>query len=231
MARKNKLFHKSFRFETVFFDWDGCLADSLEVWVQVIEAGLRERGITSVSRADIVSHTIVKFENAKKLGITDIYEFGTAVNRVFAERISEVTLAPYAKEVLRMLKTYGVTTILITTSGRTAIDRCLQKFSLQDCFDHTITYEDVTHHKPHPEGIYQGLTATGSDPSRTIIVGDTRNDILAGKRAGIATCVYFPPPHETVYDKDHLLALGADYYIRDLREVLQIVERPAAGFR
>ncbi|MCX7996876.1 MAG: HAD-IA family hydrolase [Patescibacteria group bacterium] len=223
MDRKNTPPPPTSPFNTVFFDWDGCLADSLEVWIRVIQEGLEEYGITGIPRKDVIRYTMVKFDNVDKLGIENPREFGTAINRKFAERIEEITLSPFARETLEELRMQGKKIVLITTSGRLAINRCIETFSLQNYFDATITYDDVERHKPDPEGILKGLTATSSLPENAIIVGDTRNDILAGKAAGIRTVMYFPESHEDIYEKDHLLALNADYYLRNLRELLRIV--------
>lgn len=215
--------HKKSLFNTVFFDWDGCLANTTNTWKDVVIEGLKMRNITGFTEEEVIKHTIIKFENVSKFGITDPKEFGEFLHELMLQRMETVTLNDFARELLHVCKKQGLNTILITTSGRRAIDFALQQLNIADLFTHTITFDDVTHQKPDPEGIYKGLELVQAKPTNALIVGDTRNDILAGKAAGITTVLYYPLHHEEFYDKDHLLALNADYYIRDLREILPLL--------
>lgn len=42
--------------------------------------------------------------------------------------------------------------------------------------------------KPDPEGLLHLMRSRGVSPAETLMVGDSRNDVLAGKRAGAGTC-------------------------------------------
>ncbi len=42
--------------------------------------------------------------------------------------------------------------------------------------------------KPHPEGLLRIMAARGSPARETLMVGDSVNDVLAGKAAGVLTC-------------------------------------------
>jgi phosphoglycolate phosphatase len=42
--------------------------------------------------------------------------------------------------------------------------------------------------KPEPEGLLHIMERLGVSPGETLMVGDSANDVLAGRRAGVATC-------------------------------------------
>ena len=48
-------------------------------------------------------------------------------------------------------------------------------------------YDDVEHPKPHPEPVFKAMELSGAEPKDCLFVGDAPHDILAGRRAGVAT--------------------------------------------
>jgi pyrophosphatase PpaX len=207
-------------YDQVIFDMDGVLIDSIEIWIQIGLDGLKEHNITATREQMIKG--IVKFTSLEKLGVPDLLAFGERINTLFCERVLETKLQKNILPVLKSLKQEGKNLSVLTTSGRVAVDSILSHLEIKKYFDTVITFDDVVHHKPDPEGVHAILKKSGISADRTLIVGDTRNDILAGKAAGISTVMYYPEIHEEIYDRDHLLALNADYYIRDLLSVLSI---------
>jgi len=69
--------------------------------------------------------------------------------------------------------------------------------------------EDVTRLKPDPEMIQTIMRITGSPPEATLIIGDTDNDLQAGKNAHITTCAatygYFPRARLEAQNPDFLI--------------------------
>lgn len=200
---------------------DGVLIDSIELWIEIGYQGLKEQNIEA-TREQIIKG-IVKFTTLEKLGVPDIRVFGERINTLFCERVLETRLQKNILPVLKQLSGSKKRLSVLTTSGRAAVDGILKNLKIYDYFDTTITFDDVMNHKPDPEGVFTILKKHNVKPENAIIIGDTRNDIVAGKSAAISTVMYYPDIHEQIYDKDHLLALNADYYIRDLNELLPII--------
>lgn len=213
---------KNFPITTILFDMDGTLIDSTDVWVDVGTYCLSELSI-DVPREQMVKG-IVKFETLKSIGVKDLLGFGKRLNEVFCERITEIKLNKNAEKLIRTVQNRNIRIALVTTAGNAAVTGILKNLNIQKYFETVVTYEDVTHHKPSPEAPLKAMKMLDADPASTMIVGDTRNDILAGKAAGIRTVLYYPAKHMEVYDKDHLLGLNADYYIKDLLEVAEIIQ-------
>ena len=56
-------------------------------------------------------------------------------------------------------------------------------------FPHIVGFEDVTHHKPHPEGLERLMARMGATPSRTLVVGDSWSDVEVAKNGGCWSCL------------------------------------------
>lgn len=200
---------------------DGVLIESIDLWIDVGLQGLKEQNIEATR--DQMIRGIVKFDSLAKLGVPDLRGFGERINELFCERILDTTLQKNILPVLESLTKAEKRLSVVTTSGRMAVDGILTNLGIIGYFDTIITFEDVQNHKPNPEGLEKILKKNKTPPAEAIIIGDTRNDILAGQAAGIATVMYYPDIHEQIYDRDHLLALNADYYIKDLLDLLTIL--------
>ena len=79
--------------------------------------------------------------------------------------------------------------------------------------------EDVEYVKPDPEGVLKALGLMQGKTNEALMVGDNEKDIVAGKRAGVDTGIYFPSRYEEYYTRDKQLGLGANYIIQDFGEM------------
>ncbi len=76
---------------------------------------------------------------------------------------------------------------LMTGKGRLPAEISLRALGWQNCFDCVITGDDVTHQKPHPEGVLLVAQALGIVPQQCLYVGDAAFDIEAGREAQMWT--------------------------------------------
>lgn len=212
---------KAQKYKTVIFDMDGVLINSIELWINVGLAGLKEINITA-KREDMIKG-VVKFDTVKKLGVKDLSAYGKRINDMFVEKVMDVETQQHIIDLLEKCKEMDIRMGVVTTSGKKAVTGILKNLKLDKYFDVVVTHEDVELHKPDPEGVYKAMKALKANPETTLMIGDTRNDVLAAKSAGITSVLYYPECHSQIYDRDHLLALSADYYICDLLDALAIV--------
>jgi len=98
---------------------------------------------------------------------------------------------------------------IITNTPRDCAKQILKKFDIETCFSHLITSDDVRKAKPDPEIIFKACERLDVSPETVLLVGDTENDVKAGKAAGC-----------TVVGID----IDADYTIKKLSELTEIVE-------
>jgi len=94
-----------------------------------------------------------------------------------------VTLYTAEKEALEELKELGCRMAVITTKKGDIAHYGLSIFDMEDYFEFMISGEDVTRHKPDPEGIVKALEKMGTKDA--LYVGDNVSDIKAAQAAGI----------------------------------------------
>lgn len=78
-----------------------------------------------------------------------------------------------------------------------------------------IAYEDVSQHKPHPEGIFTIMKLLKlTNKSRVLMIGDTSSDILAAHRAGVKSML-FTRGHKESYSHKNKKSVNDQYICRN----------------
>ena len=80
-----------------------------------------------------------------------------------------------------------------------------------------VTIEDVSSHKPNPEGMVLAMKRLHALPNQTVMLGDQAVDMQAAKRAGVVQRIGITHGFN---DKQSLIAGGATDTITSLREML-----------
>lgn len=93
-----------------------------------------------------------------------------------------------AERCILTLKGWGLPVGILTRNSLDSVKTALEKFReiTLDDFKAVIT-RDTSLPKPHPEGVLRAARLMGVPPSRLVMVGDFRFDVIAGKRAGAIT--------------------------------------------
>lgn len=106
------------------------------------------------------------------------------------ERVDQLRAFPGVRETIIAAKQAGVRVGAATSHGEIA-EACLVKTGLYAFIDCLVTQEDVKRPKPHPDSILQVLALLTGDRdaarAEALHVGDTIEDIRAGKAAGVRT--------------------------------------------
>ncbi|HDZ11223.1 MAG TPA: HAD family hydrolase, partial [Bacteroidetes bacterium] len=92
------------------------------------------------------------------------------------------------RDTLKRMRDIDLILAVATNKPRRFTVKLLKDLNLLDYFTHILTPEDVPHRKPAPDIILKALEITGTPASETLFIGDTDNDILSGKAAGVWTC-------------------------------------------
>ncbi len=101
-----------------------------------------------------------------------------------------------AYELLSELRSRDYKMGILTRNSKNNATATLAACGLAEFFpDELILSRDCCPPKPSPDGILQLLTRWNATPERSVMVGDYRFDLEAGKRAGSAT-VYIDPTGE-----------------------------------
>ncbi len=197
--------------EAVLFDLDGVLIDSKNYWFHVFNDTRLNFGLKKISKNEFGRIFGISTQNAVKkyfVGKT-VDEIVQSYRKDFKKRISCIKLNQSSIPALEKLKGQGIKLCIITNSPKFMVSSILGKFGLKKYFDAVITMEDVKKSKPAPDMALKACKILKVRPKGTILVGDTKNDMIAGKRAGCTTVGY---------------KVKGDYEINDLNCVLSILK-------
>lgn len=210
------------KYKYLLFDWDGCLAKTVEVWLDGYQKVFSMYGMEPTLK-EITDKVFGDWEGPAKLGIPDNDAFFEKMMPIIDKSIERVGLYPGAKQMLEESRARGARIALVSSSVRRHLDMAFSNNEIKDYFEIIISGEDVENHKPDPEVIYKALDFFKADKSEAVIIGDTKSDLLAGKNAGIDTILFYPNSHKLFYDKETLLKHEPTHVISELQEVLDFV--------
>ncbi|WP_345985721.1 HAD-IA family hydrolase [Sulfurimonas sp. HSL-1656] len=176
---------------TILFDLDGTLIDSTEAILESFHLTFDMLGgehPTDTAIKALIGHTLD--DMYLQVGIAP--EAVEAYVRTYKEhyrRIStlKTVLLPQAREAIEAASAVARLGIVTTKTGLYSRE-LMEHFGVMDAFEVLIGREDVTHAKPHPEPVLTALERMGADPERSWLIGDTRLDAEAARRAGVS-CV------------------------------------------
>lgn len=94
-------------------------------------------------------------------------------------------LYPNVAETLRVLKAKGYQTALVTNKAEQFLPELLRNFEISDCFDLVIGGDTLARNKPDPMQVDFALAHFNVEKTEAVMVGDSKNDILAGQNAGL----------------------------------------------
>lgn len=177
--------------QTVLFDFDGTIADTLPVCFDAFRYVFNKYDQRNITNEEIIElfgpneDVIIRkhLQNKGKVehAIEDFYDqYEKGHNREF-ECLTEI------QEMLDILKDMDVNLGIITGKSRRSLTLSLETLNLYDYFDVTISGDEVKENKPSPEGIQKALKLLHNEPSQALFVGDSQVDMAAGASAKVTT--------------------------------------------
>ena len=189
------------KYEAVIFDLDDTLLDSISARVISLQRVFTSAGITEQDAERFLrdlqgtSLSAALAQLAKDLGIGGDL-FLDYRRTYWTKEQGILKLYPGIKQMLNKLHKYGLKLGVVTTKAVNVefegdvigAGQELQELGIADLFSVLIGFEDVTLHKPHPEGINMALIRLKVAPGETLMVGDSSGDIGAAQAAGCKSC-------------------------------------------
>ena len=211
--------------KAVLFDFDGTLADTLPFYIKAYDAALRSVGFV-LDGKEIAQKCFGKseFVICKGLGIPEKTEtfaqvYFSAVKNLF----KHAPLFDDTIEVLNFLKDRDIKIIVITFAYRWYIDQMMSQYKLDAYFDFIISTDDVTSPKPHPEAVLKAIEKLQITLKETLVVGDSKSDILMGKAAGSKTVLFTRKEYDLFYSFDELKKTNPDFIVTNLSQIKKLV--------
>ena len=204
--------------EAVVFDLDGLLIDTEQLWDEVREALVHERGGRwhDQAQGDMMGMSSTEWSRYlhDELGLEDPPE---ELNRLVVERMQERYRARLPvidgaeAAVSRLAERWRLG--LASSSNRPLIDLALEMLGVADSFEATVSSEEVARGKPSPDVYLEAARRLGVSPARAAAVEDSANGIRSAKSAGMRVVAipnrHFPPPEDVLRQADvRLESLG-----------------------
>ncbi len=190
------IFAKIATIKEVFFDFEGTLVDfqwQLETAVAetletLANAGYKQQWYgEKPGYAHIYNHTLDLAEQGK--GKTSLTGAKDLIDSIYdhydADALTRWKRYPDTLETLEKLKNQGFKIGLVSNVGKVSLEAAMDKLGLFNLFQVVISRNDVSRLKPHPEGLLTAAKAIGVEPGEAILIGDSRNDVNAARRAGM----------------------------------------------
>ena len=211
---------KKKKFDLVLFDIDGTLLDTTDYLFKTFADTLKNHKLPPVPDEELRTH-MGKYAKDIYRNITPGFNNELLFQTHVGNLIKNAHLAvPFAKtkEVLETLQRAGIHIAANTNRVSKASKKTLVVGEISHLISLVIGPEDVTRFKPHPEGIEKAMSYFKTSAVKTIMVGDSSNDIEAGKNAGVATIGVTYGFHGQKIADTH-----PDFLIDEISEILPII--------
>ncbi|HHB82565.1 MAG TPA: HAD family hydrolase [Devosia sp.] len=209
--------------KNIIFDWDGTLGMTLHLWLAGYQSGMDNQGHefseTVLARDFFYEHD----KGAKKYPHVDFTRLVSDAYNHLEQNLPNLKLYEGAAKTLGHLQSRGLNLALVTSSPRAIARRGMGVHNLEQYFRSLIGGDDGFGHKPHPAPFDETIQRLNASPEETLIIGDARTDILAGQAARTTTCLFTPESNKLFHDFEELGAIGADYTIDRLADLVDLI--------
>jgi HAD superfamily hydrolase (TIGR01549 family) len=223
------------RIRAIFFDVDGTLSDTDDLFVQKLEQFLHPIRFLIPNRDPRqIARRFVMWSEAPGnylIGIPDTLGVDDKIalvlkrfNRHSSLRRQEFLLVPGVLAMLQVLSVrYPLAVISVRDESSTRL--FLDQFGLTSFFQVIVTGQTTRYTKPHPDPILYAAQALAVPVESCLMVGDTTVDIRAGKVAGAQTVGVLCGFGEA----SELRRAGADLLLDSTADLVQVLEDAGSG--
>lgn len=214
-------------FKAIIFDMDGVIVDTNNFHRNIEYAVCRKHKINiSLSKWDsfrgltyeAMYDYIIKNFGTRELSVSELTDESIKLTLKLAK--TKVKAIPGALTFIKKSRNY-FKKIALTTSNKKVFQTIIfSKFKLSPYFDTVVTGEDIKRGKPDPEPYLLTCDKLKIKPCKCVVIEDADNGIVSAKKAGCFTVGL-----ATTFDKNRLLASGADLVVKDFKELSAKLEK------
>jgi len=180
-------------YEAVIFDLDGTLVDSndlhVEAWNEAFQHFGKHFPISELREqigkgSDKYLPEFLSPEELKKIGKQiDDYR-----SELFRKKF-QPQVKPFSgvRELFERVRADGKRIAIASSSHQEDVEKCMKRARIDDLVDIQITADDADESKPAPDVFAASLGRLHVSAERAIAVGDTRFDVEAANKIGLAT--------------------------------------------
>ena len=198
------------------FDFDGVLADSLDLYAEAVARCLLRIGTPIVkNREDYLTLFDGNFYESMAAKGVDLVAFAGAAKEILPG-IDYDAMKPFdgLTPVLEALQKDHLLAV-ISSNGFRTISRMLERFGFDRFFEGILGSDFLFSKK---DKIVHALSKYGFDRKRTFYIGDTTGDIVEARAAGVRTVAVTWGWH----GRERLVAVHPDFLVDKPEELLQL---------
>jgi phosphoglycolate phosphatase-like HAD superfamily hydrolase len=202
---------------------DGVLADSKSTYAVVVQAVLRERGV-SLGLEEVVDarvphvprwvDALVPTDHPEREAL--VASCATEVRARMPERCEEIPLADNAREILSRLPA-DMRKFVLTNSTSKLAHGILDRLGLWGLIEKVVSSDDGFGGKE--EAIAHIVSEVGVPASQVTYCGDTDGDVKVARRAGCRSIILYTHMSWDHGKLEAILSRGADVLIMDLDDL------------
>ena len=203
---------KHSKLKGILFDLDGVLVNSYEAWFRLFNDTLKHFGYKTVTKREFDGEWGKSTKEDVKYFMPErtIKEVREYYSRRFPNFVHLVKITPQAKRTLLALRKIGYRLGCVTNSHLDITEQLMAKAGIKKYFEVTICADEVKKPKPAPDMLKKAMKRMGVKPSETLLIGDTKTDFIAGKKARCLTIGY---------------KMKAKYSIRSLKDLSKLLKK------
>jgi phosphoglycolate phosphatase len=210
----------------LLFDLDGTLIDSRSDLARSVNLTLTDLGRRQLDESEIAGFVgdgvWVLIRRCLKAADPEHREPDTEMHRQalallrkhYSEQmLVQTRLYPNVRETLSRFDAKKIA--LVTSKESDFASQLLEHFGLMTYFDCIIGGNTLPERKPDPKPVEEAMRRLGCAAEESVMVGDSENDVIAGRSAGTRTCA-------VTYgfrSRQQLLATGPDVVIDDFNQL------------
>lgn len=212
---------------TIAFDLDGTLVDTIGDLHRALNYVLHMEKLPLASLEDVRAYV---GQGARALIIRAC---GVHPSEMKIDLLTEEYVDAYARDIAAMshpfpgvidalenLKSQGATLCVCTNKGTRLSNQLLDALGLSQYFAAVIGADQLRNRKPHPDHYLFAIRSARGTPARSMMVGDSANDVQSAKAAGAPVAVYAYGYTDTAPD-----LLGADAVFKHFEELPDLAAR------
>ena len=216
----------------IMFDMDGTLIDSSPDLAHAINHMLQKLGRNPVSKEAVDSWLGNGAQMLVKRALSNASEVDSSLQTDLIDEAQALFLAYYAShlcietqcypqvpETLEKLHAAGFSMVLITNKPLVFVSPILEKLGIAGFFEKILGGDSLERKKPDPLPLQHMMAAYGVLPQECMMVGDSKNDILAAKAADVesiaVTYGYNYAEPVTKYHPDYAIDHFADILVEE----------------
>lgn len=179
------------KYKLCLFDFDYTLVDTTKPIVECFRHTFETMNLDGFDREKVIKTIGMTLDNAfpELTGINDKDKVQELIE-IYRVKSDEITIENTVLfedtiETLKVLNDKDIKVGIVSSRMGTRIDKILEYLNCRKYVDHIIGYENVSIHKPNPEGLMKALDYFNCDKEDVLYVGDSYIDAKAAENGQV----------------------------------------------